>query len=265
MMQEQEAPYSITCPEFETLSGIQHAFFTRKGGVSNGVYQSLNCGSGSADDPELVVENRKRAMQAMGASLDDLRTLYQVHSANVLVLASTKDDTQNQQADAMVTKLPGVVLGVLTADCCPVLFADPQARVIGAAHAGWRGAFSGVLAQTVDTMLNIGADVRNIHAVIGPTIGQPSYEVDQRFYDQFVSEDADYHSFFVKGQSQDRYYFDLPGFVTGILSNMGIRFVSNVGEDTYASPSYFFSWRRNYHEGQQDYGRLLSAIRLVEH
>lgn len=244
----------------ETLSPCAHGFFTRKGGASSGVFAGLNCGLGSSDQAECVAINRTRAAEALGVEASALKTLHQVHSANV-VKVDGSDFAQPPKADAMVTSTPGVALGILTADCQPVLFSDPKTGVIGAAHAGWKGAVGGVLEATLDAMEHLGAHREDINAVIGPSISQRAYEVGPEFFDVFMNEDTDYSRFFAGGQD-DRMQFDLTGFGLYRLREAGVANAEWTGHCTYSDPVRFYSYRRSVHESEADYGRLLSAICL---
>jgi len=243
----------------DALAPIRHGFFGRGGGASSGIFAGLNCGAGSSDQAEAVAINRARAMAALGARPEALATLHQVHSARVVTLAAPPE--ARAEADAMVTRSPGVVLGILTADCQPVLFADPEAGVIGAAHAGWRGALDGVLEATVGAMAALGARPARIRAVIGPTISQRAYEVGPEFLDRFRAEDPDSLRFFAAGAG-DRLQFDLPGYGLARLRAAGVGHAEWTGHCTYADPARFFSFRRTTHAREADYGRLLSAITL---
>lgn len=243
----------------DALSGVRHGFFTRKGGSSSGIFEGLNCGRGSSDQSEAVRLNLARVADAMDVAEDALHTLYQIHSAAVI---SDVDAMKTRpKADAMVTDQPGVALGVLTADCQPVLFADTQARVIGAAHAGWRGALDGVLDATVDEMVKLGADRARIHAVIGPSISQSAYEVGPEFFDNFTAEDPSTDRFFIQGTG-DRLHFDLPGYGLKRLRDAGVGHAEWTRHCTYSDPDRFFSYRRTTHAGEADYGRLIAVIRL---
>lgn len=244
----------------DLLSGVRHGFFTRRGGASSGIYAGLNCGPGSSDQREAVGLNRSRVAQAMNVAPAALLSLHQVHSARV-VLVEGEGWIERPQADAMVTVTPGLALGVLTADCAPVLFADAAAGVVGAAHAGWRGAFDGVLEETVAAMVGLGARSGHIHAAVGPTISQRAYEVGPEFFDTFLSEDIEYERFFSGGHG-DRMHFDLPGFALHRLRAAGVGHAEWNGHCTYSNPALFFSFRRSVHEKQADYGRLISTIRL---
>jgi YfiH family protein len=241
------------------LGQVPHGFLGRAGGVSSGIFASLNVGLGSSDDREAVRENRRRAVAAIGRDLT-LATVHQVHSPYV-VEAETWADDARPQADALVTDRPGVALGILTADCAPVLFADGQAGVIGAAHAGWKGALGGVLGNTVAAMERLGAKRERIAAAIGPCIARRSYEVDEGFFRRFVDEDEEHHHFFTPGR-EGRHQFDLEGFVVRRLADAGVTVIEALGQDTYAQPHRYFSYRRTTHAGEPDYGRQISLIAL---
>lgn len=247
-------------PPSSTASPVRHGFFTRKGGASSGVYAGLNCGTGSQDQAELVKINRDRVAAAMGAAPNDLCAVHQVHSADVVVVQSSSAN-EKPKADALVTNTPGLVLTILTADCQPVLFADAEAGVIGAAHAGWKGALDGVLDNTVEEMVALGAQRDRIHAVIGPCISQRNYEVGPEFFDTFMTADPDYGRFFAGGHG-DRAMFDLPSFGLHKLRESGVGQADWVRHCTYADEDKFYSYRRSCHRKETDYGRLISAIRL---
>lgn len=242
------------------LDPLRHGFFTRAGGASSGVFAGLNCGIGSSDQAEAVAINRARVAIAMGAAADALITVHQVHSAKV-VRADDVSAAARPEADAVVTATPGLALAVLTADCQPVLFADHDAGVIGAAHAGWRGALSGVLDATIDEMEALGADRAGIRAVIGPSISQPNYEVGPEFRDTFLREDPASAPFFTRGKG-DRFLFDLPGYGLHRLDRAGVRNAEWIRECTYADERRYYSFRRSQHRKEADYGRLISAISL---
>lgn len=245
----------------DNLTPFRHGFFTRRGGASSGIFSGLNCGPGSSDQSDSVRLNRARVAEAMGVATDALVTIHQTHSADVVTLdAPLAQDMPKPAADAMVTATPGLALGILTADCQPVLFADPRARVVGAAHAGWRGALSGVLENTVDAMIALGADRAGITAVIGPCISQKAYEVGEEFLESFLAEDPDFLRFFANG-AQGKYQFDLVGFGLSRLRQAGVKDASWTGHCTYGDPARFYSYRRSVHEGHADYGRLISVIR----
>ncbi len=237
----------------------KHGFFTRKGGVSTGLFEGLNCGAGSRDDPAAVATNRALVAAEMGVAPEALLALYQVHSADVI--HATHPTDARPKADAFVTATPGLALGVLTADCQPVLFHDARAGVIGAAHAGWKGALGGVLEATVAAMEDLGATRANIHAVIGPTISQAAYEVGPEFRATFLAADPDFGRHFIPGQG-DRLLFDLPGFSLAALQRAQLGHVEWTGQCTYGDAGRFFSWRRSVHAGVKDYGRLIATIRL---
>jgi len=239
--------------------GVRHAFFTRHGGVSKALYASLNVGLGSGDDPEAVRENRRRCAAHFGA--EAIVTAYQVHSATALV-ADGDWPAGPPQADAVVSATPGVVCGALAADCAPVLLADPQARVVAAAHAGWKGALTGVVEAAVARMESLGADRNRIRAAIGPCIGPASYEVGVEFLERFVHFDPAHVRFFQPGAAPDKRMFDLPAFVLARLAAAGVSACEWVGRDTCAEEAEFFSNRRAFKRGEPDYGRLLSAIAL---
>jgi YfiH family protein len=238
---------------------VQHGFFTRKGGASSGIFSGLNCGPGSSDQAEVVAINRARVADAMGVPATHLVSIHQVHSAEVIHVTEPMAD--KPRADAMVTRTPGIALGVLTADCQPVLFADPKAGVIGAAHAGWRGTRDGVLEATVDAMVALGATREGISAIIGPTISQSAYEVGPEFFESFTDDDRANARFFIAG-SGDRYLFDLPAFGLSRLRAAGVGHAEWTRHCTYRDSERFFSYRRTTHAGEADYGRLISTIRL---
>ena len=237
---------------------ISHGFFGRTGGASLGIYASLNCGPGSNDDPANVAENRRRARVALGASA--LNTLYQIHSPNVVNVDAPWSIAP--QADAMVTKTRGIALGILSADCAPVLFADVESEVIGAAHAGWKGALTGVIEATVATMEAQGARRSRIAAALGPCISQANYEVGEEFRDRFVAADPANTGYFAAGTRAGHHQFDLEEFVAARLVHAGVANLSRLSTCTYAHEAEFFSFRRATHRGEKDYGRELSAIVL---
>lgn len=241
------------------LDGTTHGFFSRVGGASSGVFAGLNCGFGSSDQHDIVVINRARVADAMGVANDSLLGVHQIHSADVITV--TDPAAPRPQADAMVTNIPGIALSILTADCQPVLFADTTAGVIGAAHAGWKGALDGILGNTVDAMIALGAQRDRITAVIGPCISQRAYEVGPEFMDRFMDTDPAFARFFANGTG-DRLQFDLPGFGLHQLRDAGIAEASWTRHCTYADPARFFSYRRSVHAVEADYGRLIAAIAL---
>lgn len=244
----------------DALAPFHHGFFTRRGGASSGVFSGLNCGSGSSDQSEIVAINRSRVAKAMGVAIAELASVYQVHSADVVTVSETPMPDARPKADALVTATPGVALSILTADCQPVLFADPQAQVIGAAHAGWKGAQTGVLEATIDAMIALGAKRENITAVIGPSISQTAYEVGPEFLDSFLAEDPDNARFFAGGQG-DKAQFDLPSYGLHKLRSAGVS-AEWTRHCTYSDPDRFYSYRRTTHAGEADYGRLISSIRI---
>ena len=243
----------------DDLSPLRHGFFTRAGGASSGIFSGLNCGRGSSDQSEIVAINRTRVAEAMGVDVHNLMNVHQIHSAKVVSV--DEPFVEIPKADALVTRTPGLALSVLTADCQPVLFADTDNHVIGAAHAGWRGALDGVLEATVDAMVALGAVRDKIVAIIGPTISQRAYEVGPEFLDRFLNEDPDYARFFANG-AEDRVHFDLPGFGLLRLRAAGVGHAEWTRHCTYSDPDRFFSYRRSVHAKDPDYGRLISAIVL---
>ncbi|RKF16100.1 peptidoglycan editing factor PgeF [Roseovarius spongiae] len=243
----------------DSLAPLRHGFFTRKGGASSGIFAGLNCGNGSSDQSEIVAINRARVAAAMEVPADHLLSLHQVHSASAVTLDAPPQE--RPRADAMVTRTPGLALAVLTADCQPVLFADADAGVIGAAHAGWRGALDGVLEATLDAMEALGAARANTHAVIGPAISQAAYEVGPEFMEDFMADDPENARFFAGGAG-DQVQFDLPGYGLHRLRGAGVGGAEWLRHCTYSDPARFYSYRRATHEGEADYGRLVSVIRL---
>jgi hypothetical protein len=241
---------------------VRHAFFTREGGVSEGLFASLNCGFGSADDPEKVARNRAIAMARLELAEDRLVTCYQVHSATVLTVDTPWRREDSPRADGMATARSGIALGVLAADCAPVLFADPEAGVIGAAHGGWRGALTGVMEATVAAMTALGAHAERIRAGIGPCIAQDSYEVGPEFPRRFAEIDGNSAVFFVPAVRVGHFRFDLPGYIGHRLARLGLAAVEHAACDTVADPTRFFSYRRACLTGERDYGRALAAISL---
>lgn len=245
------------------IGGLRHAFFTREGGHSRGIYASLNCGFGSDDEKSLVRRNRAQVAERMEVAPERLLTVWQWHSADALPVTASWDPLHPPKADAMVTDRPGFALGILTADCTPVLFASADGSVIGAAHAGWKGAISGVLESTLQAMERLGARREGIHAAIGPTISQASYEVGPEFREKFVAADPSNVSFFLPSPKEAHFMFDLPGYVRSRLEEAGVASVSDVVTCTYADESRYFSYRRTTHRGEPDYGRQISAIAIT--
>jgi purine-nucleoside/S-methyl-5'-thioadenosine phosphorylase / adenosine deaminase len=246
------------------LDGVAHRFFTRRGGVSSGLYSSLNCGYGSGDSPDNVRENRRRVAATFGKSEPELLTLYQIHSTEVLTVGAERWTSPGApKADGLVTNRPDVVLGVMAADCAPVLLADPQARVIGAAHAGWRGALSGVVEATITAMEKLGATRDHVRAVVGPCIGRDSYEVGPEFPAPFLQQDEANAAFFRDAPRAGHFLFDLAGYLTHRIGRAGVT-AAVTGHDTLTATDDFFSYRRNTLQGVRDYGRGLSAIALED-
>ena len=251
----------LTSP-FLDLPGIRHAFFTRQGGVSTGIYDSLNVGRGSGDEPADVAENRRRAAAHFGLPVSALSTCYQIHSAAALIAHRPWGD-ERPEGDAVVTATPGILCGALAADCAPILIADAQARVVASAHAGWKGALNGVVEAAVAAMSGLGADPSRMVAVVGPCIGQASYEVGLEFLAAFTAKDPDHEHYFAPGQTPDKRMFDLPGFLVSRLAAAGVGTAAWIGHDTCVEEELFFSNRRAFKRGEPDFGRLLSAITLV--
>jgi YfiH family protein len=243
------------------VPGLRHAFFTREGGVSNGIYSALNGGLGSNDDQAHVAENRRRIAEHVGVTPERFLSLHQIHSPDVLVAETPWPSAPRPKGDAMVTKTPGIALGVSAADCGPVLFVDPNAGVIGGAHAGWKGALTGVLESTIVAMEKLGATRSGIIAAIGPLIRQESYEVGNEFVARFIEADADNAMFFIPSVREGHAMFDLAGFIRKRLEAAGILLIDDLGLDTYADER-FFSYRRSVHRKEPDYGRHVHAIAL---
>jgi YfiH family protein len=253
---------SVEMLRARALDGVAHGFLGRRGGVSEGVCAGLNVGLGSADDRAAIAENRRRAIAAVAPGAR-LVTVYQIHSAEVVRAEAPWPDDARPRADAMVTDRPGLALGILTADCAPVLLADTQAGVIGAAHAGWKGAIAGIVEATVAAMERLGAERSRIAAAVGPCIARKSYEVDEGFFRRFAEADPENERFFAAGERERHHQFDLEGFVLSRLAAAGLGRIEALGEDTYSQPDLFFSFRRATHRGEADYGRQLSLIALV--
>lgn len=246
------------------LPGIRHAFFTREGGISTGLYRGLNTGIGSNDQREIVLENRARAMRHLGVEPENLATPYQVHGIDAVTVSEVWGPGLGPKADAVVTNRPGVAVGVGAADCGPVLFADPQARVVAAAHAGWKGALAGVLESTIAAMEGLGAKRKNIAAMLGPTISAAAYEVGPEFVARFREASARNDRFFKPSARTDHFMFDLPAYIVARLEATGVSACGALGLCTYSDEGRFFSYRRTTHRKEADYGRLLSAITLSE-
>ena len=254
-------PPVLQSPLLAGLNGIRHGFFTRQGGVSRGLYDSLNVGLGSGDDPDAVTENRRRAAAAFDLPPEALTTAYQIHSATVLTAAEPWGPSR-PEADGVVTTSPGVLCGALAADCAPVLIADARARVVGAVHAGWKGALGGVVGAAVAAMVAHGARPEDMTAAIGPCIGPASYEVGADFLTAFTIAAPSNARFFSPGLTADKHWFDLPAFVLSRLAAAGVPRCEWIGRDTCAEPEAFFSNRRAFKAAESDYGRLLSVIVL---
>lgn len=245
------------------LDGITHGFFTREGGHSTGLFDSLNCGMGSGDDKETVARNRAVVAEKLGVAPDCLLSAWQIHSPDVAVVSGPWEGEERPRVDALVTKTPGVALGVLTADCGPVLFADPVAKVVGAAHAGWKGALTGVTTRTLEVMEEQGADKSRVTAVIGPMISRAAYEVGPEFPGRFTEHDPANARHFTASTRPGHYMFDLPGYLADRLRAEGVGTVVNLSLCTFSDARRFFSYRRATHRNEMDYGRLISAIALT--
>ena len=254
----------IHAVSLQSLPGIRHAFFTRRGGVSGGVYESLNGGVGSRDASAHVAENRALMATALGVRPDNFLTAYQIHSPDVVTIEQPWAPDARPRADALVTRIPSIAIGVSTADCGPILFADANARVIGAAHAGWRGAFTGVVEATIAAMEKIGAERNNIVAAAGPMIRQPNYEVGPEFVERFKADSAANQRFFAPSAKNGHAMFDLAGYIAARLSAAGIAQVEDIGRCTYADADVFYSYRRSVHRSESDYGRHINAIALAD-
>lgn len=253
----------IEAPELSSHSAVRHAFFTRQGGVSEGIYASLNGGLGSSDDPARIAENRRRMTDQLALSPTSLVSLYQIHSATAVFVEEPWSAQDRPRADAMTTRVPGLALGISTADCGPLLFADPENRVVGAAHAGWKGAFTGVVEATVAAMEELGAERTGIVAVLGPTIGPDAYEVGPEFSEKFLEEDAANARFFRPSTRDGHALFDLPAYIASRIERAGIGEFADLRLCTYSDETRFFSYRRATHRGEADYGRLIAAIALT--
>ncbi len=260
-------PFRETPPMLRSVMlgapGISHAFFTREGGASQGVYGSLNGGTGSRDDPRAVMENRRRMAEALGVRSAHLLVPYQIHSPDVIAVDAPWAPGERPRADGLVTKTAGLALGVTGADCGMILFSDAGARVIGACHAGWKGALTGVLEATLDAMEGLGASRAGIAAVLGPAIGPASYEVGPEFVTRFLAASPDNIRFFDESIRAGHSLFDLPGYIGMRLIGAGIGKFKSLGFDTYSNEERFFSYRRSVHHGEDDYGRLVAAIALT--
>ena len=252
---------TLASPLLSAIPGLRHAFFTRDGGVSGGIYASLNGGTGSSDDPGNVAENRRRMAEQIGVMPENLLTVWQIHSPDAVV-ATGPWEGPRPRADAIVTRTEGLAIGATAADCGPILFVDPNARVIGAAHAGWKGALTGILESTVAAMEELGAERGGIVAAIGPLIRQHSYEVGGEFVERFIEADAENAMFFLPAAREGHAMFDLAGFIRMRLENAGVLMIDDIGVDTY-SDERFYSYRRSVHRSEPDYGRHVHAIALA--
>ena len=254
----------LQAPSLGKMARIRHGFFTRTGGVSQGVYASLNGGVGSNDAPDKVADNRARMAAALGVTPGRLLTPYQIHSPDVVVAENPWTSADRPRADAIVTRTPSLAIGVSTADCGPLLFADEVAGVVGAAHAGWRGALTGVIEATVAAMEKLGAKRSRIAAALGPTISQPNYEVGPEFVERFLAADADNARFFATTNRPGHALFDLNGYIASRIQRAGIVNFEDLSLCTYAEPERFYSFRRSTHLAEPDYGRHINAIALAE-
>lgn len=256
-------PTPITASNLSALAGVRHGFFTREGGVSGGIYASLNCGLGSNDERDAVIENRARVARHLGSTLDAVVTVHQCHSADAVIIDGPLTGPLTgplPKADAIVTRIPGLVVGALAADCAPVLFADAEARVVAATHAGWRGAVGGIIEATIAAMERVGGHRSRIRAAIGPCINQAAYEVGPEFEADLLARDATNSGYFRAFTIGGRAHFDLPGYIGGRLTRAGIASVEYQSACTSAKESTFFSYRRSQRRGEPDYGRQISAI-----
>ena len=251
----------LQSPLLSAIPGLRHAFFSREGGVSDGIYASLNGGLGSNDDPAAVAENRRRMAEQMGVPPSHFLGVHQIHSPDAVVATGPWQGASRPRADAIVTRTKGLAIGITAADCGPLLLVDPDARVIGAAHAGWKGALTGIVESTIEVMEKLGAERAGIVAAIGPLIRQPSYEVGNEFVERFMEEDAENTLFFLPAAREGHAMFDLAGFIRKRLENAGVLVIDDIGIDTY-SDERFFSYRRSVHRKEPDYGRHVHAIVL---
>lgn len=254
----------LQAPSLSRLARIRHAFFTRGGGVSDGVYASLNGGIGSNDAPDKVAENRARMAATLGVTPDRFLTPYQIHSPDVVVADGSWTQETRPRADAVVTREPRLAIGVSTADCGPLLFADAEAGVVGAAHAGWRGAFTGVIEATLAAMEKLGASRERVVVALGPTIRQPNYEVGPEFLERFRAADMDNERFFAPSPREGHAMFDLTGYIADRVNRAGVAQFEDLGHCTYADPAQFYSYRRMSQRGEPDYGRHINAIALAD-
>lgn len=246
-----------------SLPGVRHAFFTRRGGVSEGVYDSLNGGVGSKDAPQKVAENRARMAAGLGVAHDRLLVPFQIHSADVTIVSEPWGADARPRCDGLVTREKNLALGVTGADCGMLLFADAEAEVIGACHAGWKGALTGMIESTINAMETLGAKRARTHVALGPAIGASSYEVGPEFIARFIEKNPEFTRFFTPARRAGHAMFDLPGFIATRVNALGVASFENLGVDTYADPARCYSYRRSVHRNESDYGRLVSAIALV--
>jgi polyphenol oxidase len=251
----------LASPLLSAIPGLRHAFFTREGGVSGGLYDSLNGGIGSNDDPAHVAENRRRMAEEMAVTPSHFLSVHQIHSPDAVVATGPWQGPARPRADAIVTRTEGLSIGATAADCGPILLVDPNARVIGAAHAGWKGALTGIVESTVEAMEKLGAERGGIVAAIGPLIRQHSYEVGGEFVERFVEADAENGPFFLPAEREGHAMFDLAGYIRMRLENAGVLMIDDIGVDTY-SDERFYSYRRSVHRNEPDYGRHVHAIAL---
>ena len=251
----------LQSPLLSAIPGLRHAFFSREGGVSDGIYASLNGGLGSNDDPAAVAENRRRMAEQMGVPPSHFLGVHQIHSPDAVVATGPWQGASRPRADSIVTRTEGLAIGITAADCGPLLLVDPDARVIGAAHAGWKGALAGIVESTIEAMEKLGAERAGIVAAIGPLIRQSSYEVGNEFVERFMEEDAENTLFFLPAAREGHAMFDLAGFIRMRLENSGVLMIDDIGVDTY-SDERFFSYRRSVHRKEPDYGRHVHAIVL---
>ena len=258
-MDSPQALRPVVSDMLSAVPGIRHGFFTREGGVSAGIHAGLNVGLGSADDPARVAENRRRVASWLGLPDATLSTPHQVHSADAVAISAPLDADHRPTADAVVTNTPGLIVGVLTADCGPVLFADTRNRVVAAAHAGWKGALTGILEATIDKMVANGAETGSIKAVLGPSISQENYEVGPEFRERFLEAGTENRTFFVASGRHNHFRFDLPAYIMARLRAAGVA-SAHTGHCTYGDEARFYSYRRTTHRSEPDYGRQISAI-----
>jgi YfiH family protein len=251
----------LQSPLLSAIPGLRHAFFSREGGVSDGIYAGFNGGLGSNDDPAAVAENRRRMAEQMGVRPSHFLSVHQIHSPDAVVATGPWQGASRPRADAIVTRTEGLAIGITAADCGPLLLVDPNARVIGAAHAGWKGALTGIVESTIEAMEKLGAERAGILAAIGPLIRQPSYEVGNEFVERFMDADAENALFFLPAAREGHAMFDLAGFIRARLENAGVLVIDDIGIDTY-SDERFFSYRRSVHRKEPDYGRHVHAIVL---